>query len=411
MNNTGNNGDDKPHGYSLAPLQHSRFGQNSPSTATLDQPDYTDRTIPETAQNPAHANTLPHRPRGQLFVGLFLSFCLVFFCYTMWNTFYRYEAYGVVNGQIVDVPTAVEGRVKAFNIKKGQSIKQGEVLAVLENLTLKRQRERYRDDLYVARGKLAAARAELRQQQSERINELHQVKSDRDSIKKTLINEMTELEEAKRDVEQLQKLYDARYGKTYERGVYGELDSAIITHEGLKNSIKHLNTSLDEMNKWVATAKEVVERSKSEDSLTPIHKEISLVQHELRWVEELLAQCEIQSPVDGVIVDNYVVVGEYCRVSDTIVSIPDQSSIEIQLFLNQKYSNMLNPGDTIDILCEPFDQPIPCQVTRIDAWLQSAPKSIEKHYRKNESLLPIYLTPVNEEDKKKLKLGQVVKLP
>src|SRR5947209_15875109 len=80
---------------------------------------------------------LPKRPKGRWFVAVMLAGICAFAFYSVWSSFFRYEAYGVVTGRVIDVSPAWEGVVRSILVPDGEKVEQGQVVMVVDSVELR----------------------------------------------------------------------------------------------------------------------------------------------------------------------------------------------------------------------------------------------------------------------------------
>ena len=108
-----------------------------------------------------------HRSKGQFLVGLlFVSLC-GYGGYELWQTFWRYEAFGTVVGRSIGIFGPWDGVVRYVHVTEGQSIRQGQLLVTLDNTELRRELERNEGELKLAQADFEAASSRLQWQSSQ----------------------------------------------------------------------------------------------------------------------------------------------------------------------------------------------------------------------------------------------------
>ena len=58
---------------------------------------------------PSQPSSLPKRPKGQLFIGTMFFLCMMLGAYLIWNGAFRFQAYGVVRGRVLEVAPRMGG--------------------------------------------------------------------------------------------------------------------------------------------------------------------------------------------------------------------------------------------------------------------------------------------------------------
>src|SRR5437764_1397469 len=120
-------------------------------------------TAAQTKQAPMTVPTpLPKRPKGRWFIGLLLLTGCAYAGYHVWDGFFRYTAYGTVTGRLVQLSPPWDGELAFLSVREGDRVRQGEVLATLENHELRQKLDQTDDELRVAQATLEAEAARLK---------------------------------------------------------------------------------------------------------------------------------------------------------------------------------------------------------------------------------------------------------
>jgi hypothetical protein len=69
----------------------------------------------------ARPTPLPRRPKGRWFVGLLLLAAVSYGGYQVWETFFRYRAYGMVTGRVVQLSPPWEGVASYLHVREGET--------------------------------------------------------------------------------------------------------------------------------------------------------------------------------------------------------------------------------------------------------------------------------------------------
>src|SRR6202023_131158 len=126
----------------------------SPSASTVAPPSQTiTRPIP-----------LPKRPKGRWFIGVLLLGSCAYFGWQVYDGFFRYQAYGVVKGRILQLSPPWQGELAAFHVREGDTVRQGQALLTMDNAEMRQQLSALSDELVSAQADLEAEAAKLRWQ-------------------------------------------------------------------------------------------------------------------------------------------------------------------------------------------------------------------------------------------------------
>lgn len=107
---------------------------------------------------------LPKRPKGQWFVGLLLAALTGVVSYSVWNTYFRYEAYGTLAGSVVQSAPAIEGELAYLHVREGDAVRQGDPLYTIDSIELQHRYAQLGDELRTAQAELQSQAANLKWQ-------------------------------------------------------------------------------------------------------------------------------------------------------------------------------------------------------------------------------------------------------
>ncbi len=82
-----------------------------------------------------------------MLIGSVLLFVLGLAGYSIWDSFVRYDGYGIVDGRVLQIAVPWAGTVQSLHVREGQTVTQGQLLATLNNLELELTLARLGDDL------------------------------------------------------------------------------------------------------------------------------------------------------------------------------------------------------------------------------------------------------------------------
>ncbi|TXT35460.1 MAG: Secretion protein HlyD family, partial [Planctomycetota bacterium] len=105
---------------------------------------------------PVMSATPPRPPKGRFFVVGMVLTVLGFGTFRVWDSFFHYTAFGVIEGRTVAVPAPVSGLVRYVHVSEGDQVRQGDLLLTLDQHDLELRLGRLDDQLRMAQAKLDA---------------------------------------------------------------------------------------------------------------------------------------------------------------------------------------------------------------------------------------------------------------
>jgi multidrug resistance efflux pump len=328
---------------------------------------------------------VPIRPGGRIRLGLLLLCVFGLAGYNVWMAFFRYEAYGVVSGDAVQVGAPADGLIRYVTAREGEPVQQGQLLAILHNLEIQHRLERIGDELLLAQATLSAERAELDWRTHVREVEDGQAIAQYHEAWGRFQQESARHAELAADLQRAQSLRGRNVvsDESFERAKYNE--------QGQRDKLEKLEVALQAWKERAEMASAAPESPAAK--LQPALLKIDLLSGDLRRVRELLDRCEIRAPVGGTVLKWHRRAGEMARSCEPLVEILEEGSTHVKLYLTQGQSGLLSVGDIVPVEIAPYSDLIPCRVINLEGRFESAPAILERFYRADEKLLPVTLQP------------------
>jgi multidrug resistance efflux pump len=358
---------------------------------------------------------LPQRPRGRWFVGLFL----VLFCGAVgkqvWDAFFRFQAYGSVTGRALQVSPMWDGVVRSIHVREGEEVRQGQLLVSVESLELKHRHAQLGDDLRVAQATLDGEVAKLKWQAALHLDQGKGAQALYYEAHGELLREQAKLEQLNASLR--------RAGQSLAQHAVApeDYDQIRYTRQGQEQKIAQLKKSVEELRQRMEQARSLrPTKGGSGDSiadyggdhLKPFLARIEALHAERGRVQEQMEQGEIRAPVNGVVLKVAHFAGERCKAGDLLVTLLEESSLEVVLYVPQQAGDQFTEGSTVDLLVEPMARPLSGTVVRCGATLEPAPEHLKRHYPEGQHLLPVYVRPGEEAERwLALRVGATVRLP
>ncbi|WP_283435208.1 HlyD family secretion protein [Neorhodopirellula lusitana] len=326
--------------------------------------------------------------------------------YFLWDWQLRYQSHGVVQGRILNVTPPWEGNVLTLQVREGDSVRQGQVLLTVTNIEKEQRMAEVADALKLAQATLEAKVSEMRWQSQLRGDRNQKALGEYYEMWGDLSNQRTQLLQAESELQRLR----ATREKNEMAVRVKDVENASFLVDGLRAKIEKQTAAVSEMKKRV----EIYDQFADDASATiqPAILNISNLQAELVRLREVVQQGQICSPVNGTVVKVRRYAGDYANVSETVMEILEDATIEPVLYFSQDNADQMRVGDEVEIDVRPGQERLRCRITRVGEQLEYAPPNIERYYRKNEKLLPVYLQPYEAKGVDSLLyLGSEIHLP
>jgi multidrug resistance efflux pump len=343
------------------------------------------------------------RPKGRLLAGAILLMVLGGFGFHFVNTTLRYTAYGQVIGHRIELAAPWPGIVQSINVREGDRVEPGDLIAQIDSLEMRRKHVEIEDSLRLEQARLASKLAMIRWE-ADKI---------RDASKLSLsefYDKWSELLWEQSQAADL-RMQVRRFERMHHQGAAGaeRLESLQFQLAGKQHRIQQLG-------KAVRALRQRSDQSPIalalEDGVRPALARIENLQAELQSTREVIQQGEVRAPVSGRIVRTHRFVGEFTDQTSPIAELLAAGSTEVVLYLAQSDVQDYPVGTTVMLHLSPVNQDVNCEVLRLAMESQTAPDSLARYYRANQSLIPIYLRVKDAESiPRELALGSEVRLP
>lgn len=344
------------------------------------------------------------RPRGRLLIaGLMLAACSAGIA-TVWDSLLRYKAYGVVTGRTVDIATPLNGVLKYVLVREGDSVRQDDRLATVIDLESEQKLTRIADELRVADATLHAEIARIQWQTH--VDETEMTRSIAEFFETSgMVNAETGTLEVLQD--QLDRVTSLSQQKA---ATAADVQSVTIREKAQQERLSELQEALIVMKERARKATQVTRPG--DEQIQPLIAKAELLLNEIARLREWIAQGDVRSPVNGVIVKRHHPAGECIKSQEPLLTVVEEASTEIELFLPQHVTDEYKVGDTLRLKIDPIDELVPCVITCVGVEHRKPPEHIEIFYRSNVKLLPVRLAPpAAMVSSGKLTIGAVAKLP
>ena len=266
----------------------------------------------------------------------------------------------VVNTEAVIFPIAqsaitpkINAPVKKFYVARGQKVRQGQLLATLENR-----------DLSAAALDNKGAYEQAEATYSTSVNA---------TLPEEIAKSETDVQTARQELDAQQKLYASRED-LFKQGALPrkDLDAAAVSLSQARSAYDVAKKHLDGLN---ATGKQSALKSAS--------GQLTSAKGKLMNSEAQLSYSEVRSPINGVITDRPLYPGEMASTSTPLLTVMDISQIIAKAHIPQSDALLLHKGDQATITMAGLEKPVAAKVslvspaldpnsTTVEIWVQAA---------------------------------------
>jgi HlyD family secretion protein len=241
----------------------------------------------------------------------------------------------------------VTSPIRQFLVQRGSRVRQGQLLAVLENKDLAAAAEQSKGEFAQAEAAYATTvGAGLPQQ-------IQKAQLDTDTSKAAL--------------DAQQKLYDSRK-ELYQQGALPrrDLDSAQVALAQARSQYQQAQKQLDDL-------KNLGEKQ----ALKTAGGQLSAATGKYRGAEVQLSYSEIRSPINGVVTDRPLYAGELATANQPLLTVMDISKLIAKAHIAQSEAAILRVGNPAELRVAGLDDPVKGRVTLVSPALDPGSTTIE----------------------------------
>jgi len=251
----------------------------------------------------------------------------------------------------------ISAPVKKFYVNRGSPVRQGQLLAVLENRDLAAATADSKGFYEQAQANYATAMAADIPQQ----------------IQKAQLDEQT----AKKQLDAQQRIYDSRK-ELFEQGALPrkDLDQAGVDLTNARSQYEIARKKLDALNAGV-----------TQQSYKSAKGQLESAQGKYEGAEAQLSYSEIRSPINGVVTERPLYPGEMATAGTPLLTVMDTSDLTARTHIPQTQAAVLKVGDKADVTLPGIEGHFPAKVSVVSPALDPNSTTIEVWVRlKNPKL-------------------------
>lgn len=245
------------------------------------------------------------------------------------------------------VSPKITAPITEFKVRRGTPVKKGQLLAILENKDLAAQAE-------ASKGSFEQADAGYKT-------------SVEATIPQSLQKAQLDADAAKAAFEAQQRVYDSRK-ELFQQGALPQrdLDAATVALAQARGAYEVAQKQLADL-----------KRLGTEQAMKSAHGSRLSAEGTMRNAEAQLSYSEIRSPIDGVITDRPLFVGDLATANQPILTVMNLSRLIAKSHIPQAEAAALKLGDPAELKVPGLDEPIKAKVTLVSPALDPGSTTIE----------------------------------
>ncbi len=268
------------------------------------------------------------------------------------------EAHGILDSTQIKISSKIPGRITEIYYEEGQRVKKGDLLFRIDCKDLELQLRQSEINLQISETQYKLIKKGARKE------DIEQIRYSAEILK-------TNLEIAKNDFERARNLYAAN----------------AISKKALEDSelrVKVIEKQLEATNE---NLKKVSNISREEE-IESARLKIESTKVAIEILKERISECDVFSPVDGVVTSRIFNTGEIINAGSTVYLITDNSRIFLKVYLKEKEVFKVKINDQARIRVDGIDREFPARVSYISDVAEFTPRNV---YTKDERVKLVFM--------------------
>jgi multidrug resistance efflux pump len=249
---------------------------------------------------------------------------------------------GIVTTHEVNVSPLIQGRLAQLLVKEGDSVKSGQLVAVIDPQELQADQSFYSNSARSAEEQVQESEAALRFQEAQTRDQIRQAEASLEATNAKLREAKANLELARTNLERTQELN--------KKGVYPaqSLDQARSTFQATNAEVESMQKQVDVQVAAVALAQS------NENQITMRLKQLAAGRRQLaaagaqaKKAQVRLEYTEIRAPIDGVVSVLAARQGEVLSVGQPILTLINPDDLWIRADIEETYIDKIRQGEQL----------------------------------------------------------------
>jgi HlyD family secretion protein len=251
---------------------------------------------------------------------------------------------GIVTTDEVVGSSQIAGRLASLLVKEGDTVKRGELLALIDPGELRADAAYYAHAQEGSQAQLENALAALRFQEKQTRDQITQAEAALAATRAQQAEAAATLEQARLDYERAQNLF--------KQGIVSaqQNDQARTTYKAAQAHGESLNKQIDVQKAAVELARSTEEQiAIREAELRAGRHQVAAAGAQKKAAEVRLGYTEIRSPIDGLVSLRAALQGEVVNPSQPIVTLYDPDNLWIRTDVEETYIDSIRLGEQITV--------------------------------------------------------------
>jgi HlyD family secretion protein len=335
------------------------------------------------------------------------------------------ELSGRVEGYETDVGAKVGGKIESIAVREGDRVKQGQVIAQLDDAELKAQLEgakarfnaaeqqvnQARLQIDVIQSQIQEAQLNLRQSSDNAVGKINQAQASVAAVQAELAQTQAQVQQAKAEKKLAQTDRD-RYQSLLQTGVISQqqFDQSQTKLETTQANLQATQAVVNAAQKQVNVAEGELTQAQTSSfnpqintaKIAGLNKQLAQAQAQLEAaiaevantqaaqaeIAAKLKDLQIISPIDGVILTRTSEPGEVIATGTTLMTVINLNNVYLRGYLPEGEIGMVRVGQAAQVFLDSApDHPIDATVSEIDSQASFTPENI---YFKSDRVTQVF---------------------
>jgi HlyD family secretion protein len=251
---------------------------------------------------------------------------------------------GIVTTDAVVASSEIAGRLVSLLVKEGDTVKRGELLALINQGELQANAAYYAHAEEGSRAQVEDALAALRFQEKQTRDQITQAEASLAATRAQQVEATATLEQARLDFERAQGLF--------QQGIVSaqQNDQARTNYEAAKAHVESLNKQIDVQKAAVGLARSTEDQiAVREAQLRAGRHQVAAAGAQKKAAEVRLGYTEIRSPIDGLVALRAALQGEVVNPGQPIVTLYDPDDLWVRTDVEETYIDSIRLGEQMTV--------------------------------------------------------------
>ncbi|MGC9196759.1 MAG: HlyD family secretion protein [Syntrophobacteraceae bacterium] len=251
---------------------------------------------------------------------------------------------GIVDTDEVLVSPLVQGRLEKLLVRRGDTVKKGELLALIEPSELKADSAFYINNQKQYEAQKEQAKSDLEYLQAQTRDQVRQAKADLAMHNADVAQALADLSYAKHNLDRARKLRASNANSVQD------LDQALTNYNGTRAHVDSLQKAVKASEAAVALAQaNSVEIAARKAALASSLHHLAAARAQTQKANVVLGYTQVRAPINGIVDVRVTLQGEVVSAGQTIVTLIDPDDLWVRADVPESYIDRIRLGDRLTV--------------------------------------------------------------